>query len=821
MAKNPVLFKFLTGIKKDKFDNVRLWGSWDRNGFYSGEWTSVPMQKMNHTDGCPSFQAKAEFDDSQTGRLFYWGVTLDGPAGKNMWGITTQVNTEASTERTRTFRLNAPMAAGQQTEVYYLTHCSRLGATKYYSAKRTANPGIQFNVWAPNAEKVEVVFGDLKTGYIANDGRGIDNSMPVLEMTKGNEGIWATNPKSDFLADFSKLDHKPYMYRIYKKGDTRFQRPVYRTDLYSRCQIGGGKFDPKGAHYNGHYTDLDGTVSCSVVIDTALVAKDFESASSMNPLFTSEEKFWQDDDLHRAKLPKRVEDLIIYELHVGALGFGKTDSQGNHIPGDLTDAMKFLDHIVELGVNCVELLPMSEFEGFSWGYGTSHHFAVEYNSGGRDQFKHFIRECHHRGIAVIQDVVYNHYDPDAERSEWAYDSDTPEENIYYWYEGKASGYPFPEGGYLDNMSTGFAPRFYEEIVRKMFISSAVALVEDFHIDGFRVDQTTSIHSYNGLHKDGSPVGRANVFGRKFLTELNITLKLINPYIIVIAEDHSDWDMVIKPLNEGGMGFDAAWYVEFFHNLMGSSGNRVNNARLIKLAGYGNDDTLRMDYFAGSLLWSGQKKVVYHESHDEAGNSENSARTIVVASNFAPLVGDTRKYAEARSRFAFGMSILSAGTPMFLFGEEVGAWQPYRYNDFMNYKDDIIGIKNSYGKFLFKFYTDLIAFCKSHDIFRNHNLKVFHVHNDNRVIAFARFDDNKEFFIAASLNNNPFSAGYQLTGAPGGNAEWREVFNSDSVLYGGDNIGNNGAGLRSFDGSINVIIPANGFVVFQKILNVYG
>ena len=96
---------------------------------------------------------------------------------------------------------------------------------------------------------------------------------------------------------------------------------------------------------------------------------------------------------------------MIYELHVGALGFGKPSDR----PGTLEDAIAFLDYLVDLGVNAVELLPMSQFSGIeNWGYGTTHFFGIEYSGGGRDQYKYFIKACHRRGIAVIFDVVYNH-----------------------------------------------------------------------------------------------------------------------------------------------------------------------------------------------------------------------------------------------------------------------------------------------------------------------------------------------------------------------------------------------------------------------------
>ncbi len=95
-------------------------------------------------------------------------------------------------------------------------------------------------------------------------------------------------------------------------------------------------------------------------------------------------------------------------------------------------------------------------------------------------------------------LTYNHYaTSDGERTEWGYDSDpnvAPQHNIWNWYQGLPSDYPGNISvGYLDNLSTGFAPRWSEENVRQMMTSSAAALFDDFHIDGIRVDLTDAIH----------------------------------------------------------------------------------------------------------------------------------------------------------------------------------------------------------------------------------------------------------------------------------------------------------------------------------------
>ena len=152
-------------------------------------------------------------------------------------------------------------------------------------------------------------------------------------------------------------------------------------------------------------------------------------------------------------------------------------------------------------MNAVELMPMAELGGtVGWGYGNTHHLCVESSVGGRDKYRHI------------------HYDLRAERAEWNYDSTLAEENIYYWHEGSSSRYPDPSGGYLDNGSTGYIPRFWDENVRQQFISGAAFLVEEMHIDSLRVDLTDAIHRDNKLHADGREIGHANLYGQKFLRQ---------------------------------------------------------------------------------------------------------------------------------------------------------------------------------------------------------------------------------------------------------------------------------------------------------------
>ncbi|KMZ12173.1 1,4-alpha-glucan (glycogen) branching enzyme, GH-13-type [Candidatus Burkholderia humilis] len=244
-------------------------------------------------------------------------------------------------------------------------------------------------------------------------------------------------------------------------------------------------------------------------------------------------------------------------------------------------------------------------------------------AGGTDQLKVFVKACHRRGIAVILDVCYNHFTSNAERAEWAYDSNNPTKNIYYWYEGQPSDYSEPDGGYIDNLSSQWTPRYDQEAVRQLFISSAAFLVSVCHIDGFRLDQTSSIHQYPVLHANGQRCDRAAAFGVKFLRQWTRTMRLVAPRLFLCAEDYSGWTAMTQPSLDGaGIGFDATWYADFDHHLVEFQGGGYSE--LIKQAGFGDNRTLQVDRFANTLRASGTLKVVYHESHDDVGNRPRSA-----------------------------------------------------------------------------------------------------------------------------------------------------------------------------------------------------
>lgn len=152
------------------------------------------------------------------------------------------------------------------------------------------------------------------------------------------------------------------------------------------------------------------------------------------------------------------------------------------------------------------------------------------------------------------------------------------------------------------------------------------------------------------------------------------------------------------------------------------------------------------------------------------------------------------------------------------GEEIGAAKYFRYNDFFANKENLIGERTGNGQFLFRFYQDLIRLVTSKPAARSRALDVLHRHNGNRVIAFTRSAPNQQLLILASLNDAPFDHGYVAgtDSARLSDGGWQEIFNSDAAAYGGDNVGNGGATLQVSGGQINAVIPAHGFVVFEKV-----
>jgi 1,4-alpha-glucan branching enzyme len=162
-----------------------------------------------------------------------------------------------------------------------------------------------------------------------------------------------------------------------------------------------------------------------------------------------------------------------------------------------------------------------------------------------------------------------------------------------------------------------------------------------------------------------------------------------------------------------------------------------------------------------------------------------------------------------------MTLLSAGTPMFFMGEEVGASRPFIYNTFEQNREDLLGDTVGVGARLFRYYQDVILLSKGSSAIRSRSMQVAVADNANRVIAFHRWSSDGEVLVAGNLGNVAFASGYWIHSDRIGDAGWTEMFNSDAAAYGGSNVGNAGATLIGSNGALNVILPAAGLVVLRR------
>jgi maltooligosyltrehalose trehalohydrolase len=218
---------------------------------------------------------------------------------------------------------------------------------------------------------------------------------------------------------------------------------------------------------------------------------------------------------------------IMYELHMGT--FTRE--------GTLDSATQRLDYLFELGVTHVELMPVAEFAGDrGWGYDGVDLFAVTEHYGGPDALKRFVDACHARGLAVVLDVVYNHFGPVGS------------------YAGKFGPYltgnhctPWGDAVNLEDAGS--------DEVRRFFCDNALMWMRDYHIDGLRLDAIHGLADRSAVH-----------FLEQLSAEVEVLETTLGRRLVLIAESDLNDPKVVRPREAGGWGMDAQWNDDFHHAL---------------------------------------------------------------------------------------------------------------------------------------------------------------------------------------------------------------------------------------------------------------
>ena len=346
---------------------------------------------------------------------------------------------------------------------------------------------------------------------------------------------------------------------------------------------------------------------------------------------------WTDNHWHTPPLSSG----IVYELHIGTFSS----------EGTFDSAIPHLDHLVELGITHVEVMPINEFAGDrGWGYDGVSLYAVFEPYGGPDGFKRFVDACHAKNLAVLLDVVYNHFGP-------------------------VGNYTTKFAPYLtDRYHTpwGAAVNFNEggsDEVRRFFLDNARMWLRDYHCDGLRLDATHEYIDRSAVH-----------FMEQLSADVEVLGNRMNKRFVLIAESDLNDPKFVRAREAHGYGMDAQWSDDFHHALFTLLWNDPGR-------GY-YDDFGSMDDLVKSLrhgfVYDGKYSryrnhthgrpidgisshhfMSYIQNHDQVGNRAAGER-------LEHLVG-----LEA-SKVAIGLTLMTSFVPMLWMGEEFAASSPFLY-----------------------------------------------------------------------------------------------------------------------------------------------
>jgi maltooligosyltrehalose trehalohydrolase len=352
-------------------------------------------------------------------------------------------------------------------------------------------------------------------------------------------------------------------------------------------------------------------------------------------------------------------DGVIYELHLGTFTPG----------GTFDAAIDKLDHLVDLGIAFVELLPVNAFNGtHNWGYDGVAWFAVHESYGGPDGYARFVAACHARGIGVIQDVVYNHLGPSGNYLP-----------LYgpYLREGAANTW-------------GDELNLDEPEVRRYILDNARMWFEEYGVDGLRLD---AVHA---LRDTASPAGREHLLAGLSRETEALSARLGRPLTLVAESDLND-PVMITPRRDGGHGLTAQWSDDYHHAahvaLTGeTTGYYADFEPLTSLAvaatrGFfhaGTYSSFRERVHGAPLpeeteAW---RLVTFVQDHDQIGNRAAGDR---LSASLSP----------RRLVLAAVLAVLTPSTPMLFMGEEWGASTPWQF--FTSHPEPELGRATAEGR----------------------------------------------------------------------------------------------------------------------------
>jgi 1,4-alpha-glucan branching enzyme len=648
----------------------------------------------------------------------------------------------------------------------------RAGSVQWITASRTGRRG-PYDIWSA-AVPASSAGGTVEYYFELVDGSDTDYLGP--------QGMSDDPPAAGWIVDFATLSHAPLgatltsdggaVFRVWAPGATSAYVAGdfngWNTTSLLMTRLGSDFIRkvsaPVSAGQQYKYIFQPGTIWKPDARSRAQNPNNYDNSFLIDPGAYS----WGDVSF---QIPG-FEDMVIYELHVGTFS-GRND--GLNRMGRFRDIVdRHLDHLQYLGINVVELMPIAEFDYYeSWGYNPVAQWAPENAYGSPEDLKYTIDRLHQAGMAVVLDVCYNHFSPTGNYL-WYYDG------TQHYFDSPAVQTPWGSQADFDRLQ-----------VRDYFADNILYWLEEYHVDGFRMDATRYMRD-NFIYPEGQPSGWS------LMQRINDQIDRRRADAISIAEELPNDPWITYPTSAGGAGFDAQWHDAFGDNLR----------QELAAAAYGDPQMWRIrDAIMDADFPDAARLVRYVESHDEAAQ----ARLGVLLDSSDPY----SIWARGRAKLAQGLTLFVPGIPMFLMGGEWLEETPFGsgWNNRIDWSKAVSRAP------IVRFFRDAIAVRRGNGGLRaDAGCEVHHVDDSANVLAFHRWDmSGNDLVIVASLNNSDlynYRVGFPQPG------RWFEILNSQAVEYLGNGAGNGGfvdTQPMAWDGmpySATLTIPQMGLLVFR-------
>jgi 1,4-alpha-glucan branching enzyme len=452
----------------------------------------------------------------------------------------------------------------------------------------------------------------------------------------------------------------------------------------------------------------------------------------------------------------RRSPMSVYEVHLGS--WARVTEEGNRPLTYREIAPKLIAHAVRHGFTHLEFLPLAEhpFTG-SWGYQVSAYFAPTARYGTPDDLRYLIDECHRAGLGVIMDWVPAHF-PKDDFALRRFDG-----TALYEHEDPRRG-EHPEWGTL-------IFNYARREVRNFLVANALYWLEEFHVDGLRVDAVASMLYLDYSRPAGGWVpnrfgGREDLDAVEFLQTLNATIQEEHPGCFTIAEESTSWPRVTGPVREGGLGFTFKWNMGWMHDT---------------LRYFSTDPVYRRyhhEQLTFAMLYEYSEHFIMPLSHDEVVHGKGTLLTRMPGDEW-------QQFANLRALLAYQYT--RPGKPMLFMGSELGMWREWNHDHSLDWH--LAERPPTAG--LLRYVADLgTLYRERSELWRGDADPAGFTwldadDRDQSVYAYLRLDGERVSIVV--LNLTPVPRHDYRVGAPRP-GRYRLVLSSDDTKYGGSGFG---------------------------------